>query len=313
MKRDATAEPDGLRERASATPAHRGPLARRDLAGARLDVPEHLDLRTHQELFAAAVTTPESLPLPLNAEGAARLVLPSATLTSPERLEIYRRSYHSRLVECLADDYPALQHALGSDGFDSLCRAYIARYPSTEPNLNGFGRHMAAFCSSTSIPPLEAGFDADLARLEWAIVEAIHAPTATPLTADRLAEVPPAEWATTRLVPNPSLCILDLEYPVNAYFQAYRRGEGPEAPGPRASSVAVFRTELTVWRMELPPPMAGLFARLAGGTPLGPALAEIAPLLGDVERGAGQILAWFRDGASSGLFSGIELGADART
>lgn len=305
MKRETTTETESLRERASATPAVGGVRASGESAGVLFEVPERLALRAHQELFAAAVTTPESQPMPLDAPRASRLVLPSATLTSLERLEIYRRSYHARRIECLVDDYPVLQQAMGEVAFDSLCRDYIAQHPSTEPNLNGFGRHMAAFCRSEPKLPFEAGLAADLATLEWAIVEAVHAPTAAPLTAERLSRVPADQWASVRLVANPSLRILCLEHPVNAYFQACRRGEAPALPGPSPSSVAVFRTELTVWRMELAPPMVRLFESLASGTALGAALAEIIPLLDDAERAGGQVLGWFRDGVSSGLFAGI--------
>lgn len=307
MKRETAADSDSLRERASATPAAGGVRGPTETAGALLEVPERLALGAHQELFAAAVTTPESRPLPLDAARASRLVLPSARLTSLERLEIYRQSYHARLVECLADDYPVLGLALGEEAFDSLCRDYIARHPSTEPSLNGFGRHMSAFCRSGPALPVTAGFAAALAALEWSIVEAIHAPTAAAITAEQLSVLPAAQWASVRLLPNPSLRILQFDHPVNAYFQACRRGETPAVPGPSSSSVAVFRTGLTVWRMELGPLALRLFERLASGTALGAALAEIAPLLDDAERASAQVVTWFRDGVSSGLFCGLTL------
>lgn len=305
MKREATADAIGTHERASATPAHleMSPDARHGSAPAWL--PARLDLRAQQEWFQAVVTTPESEPAPVDERSATTLVTPSATLTSLERLEIYRRAYHARLVDCLADDYPVLGQHLGPRRFTSLCRAYIAHFPSSNPNLNVFGRHMAAFCRDQPLPA--PGFAADLATLEWAIVEVIHAPTSSVITEAALAGVPAERWPEARLVANPSLRILHLDHPANAYLHAVRRDQSPDVPTAAKTSVAVYRTGATVWRMELTDAMVTLFESLAGGANLAESLERVAPLLeGDSEAdAAAKVMGWFRDGVSSGLFAEV--------
>ena len=57
-------------------------------------------------------------------------------LSAAECLQIYSDGYDARLIECLADDYPALAHALGEDGFSSRAREYIVHRPSRSPSLN---------------------------------------------------------------------------------------------------------------------------------------------------------------------------------
>jgi hypothetical protein len=264
-----------------------------------------LSLRSHQEWFLAVITTPEHEPAPVDSTSAGRLVTPSSTLSSLARLEIYRRSYQARLIECLADDYPVLQQTLGEETFEDLCRAYIDQHPSTEPSLNRFGRHMADFCRHH--PLSDADFAADLAALEWAVVLAIHAPTAPPLTAEDLARVSIESWSEIRLVPNPSLGVHAFDYPVNAYFSARRRGEAVALPAARHCSVAVYRTEQSVWRLELTTPMATLVASLSRGETLGASLSLVAAQLDGVSEAeaAQSVTTWFRHAVSSGLFSGI--------
>jgi hypothetical protein len=308
MNREPTADAIGVHERASATPTHLERARQAALGAAPAWTSGELGLHAQQEWFLAVVMTPEGEPAPVNASSAARLVTPSSKLSSLERIEIYRRSYHARLVECLADDYPVLQETLGDETFDDLCRAYIARHPSTEPNLNTFGRHLPSFCREHALQ--HSAFASALGTLEWAIVLAIHAPTAKPLTPEELGRIPLERWAEAKLVPNPSLRILTLGYPVNAYFSARRRGATPEIPAPSEISVAVYRTERTIWRLELAPPMAALVESLARGEALAASLSVVEKLLDDIPEAdaARMVTGWFRHAVSSGLFSAARVG-----
>lgn len=308
LVRRATADALGLHERASATPSK---VVRRAASGpAVTDSARGLDrlaLRAQQEWLANAIMTPESRPLPVDAASAARVVTAGPALDPLDRVEIYRYAYHARLAECLADDYPVLKHALGDEVFDSLCRAYIERHPSHGFSLNAFGRHMPEFCRAQPLPdPL---FASDLATLEWAIVSSIHAKSAPPLTSESLAAVPSDRWADVRLVANPTLRILRLSYPANAYLQEYRTGGSPAVPRAASSAVAVYRTGVSIWRMELEPPTVVLFEALSRGATLGQSIGEVEPLLAgmDETEAAGKVMGWFRDGVASGLFCGVLL------
>ncbi|MBV9947252.1 MAG: putative DNA-binding domain-containing protein, partial [Myxococcales bacterium] len=224
--------------------------------------------------------------------------------------DIYRRAYHARLIECLTDDYPVLAHALGEPGFERLCRAYIAAHPSGNPSLNFFGRHMAAFCREADPSLLRRrDFAADLAALEWAIVEVIHAPSSAPLTVDGLREVPLEAWAEARLTPNSAFRLLTFDHPVNAYFQAFREERDPAIPAPERAATAVYRSGRTVWRMDLTPPMHDVLSALATGETLEASLARAESGLAeaDDEQAAARVLGWFREWVQSGLFARIDL------
>ena len=137
MNREATADALGLHERASATTPERVGAPREAALGSAPAWTEgKLDLRTQQKWFAAIVSTPQHEPAPVDEGSAARLITASATLSSLERIDIYRRGYHARLIECLVDDYPVLEHALG-DGrvrgtLPSLHRAPSIQRPESQ-------------------------------------------------------------------------------------------------------------------------------------------------------------------------------------
>jgi hypothetical protein len=311
--RQPTADAVGLHERASATPAGNpsslGAGAERPAAQGHAPIwaEGELSLRKQQEWFAAIVSTPESEVAPVDAASATRLVTPSKTLSSLERIEIYRRGYHARLIECLADDYPVLQHALGEAAFETLCRMYIARYPSRAPSLNYFGRHMAELCRAE--PASVPAFAADLAILEWAVVLGIHAPTARALGFEDLTRVPPTSWPGARFKVNPSLSVLKLSYAVNAYLQSFRNGEVPAQPEPIENAVAVYRTGKSVWRLELDSAMVTLIEALVTGSTLETALERVQAKLGDrsEQEAAALVSTCFRHCVSSGLFSELVI------
>jgi len=307
MNREATADALGLHERASATPERAGTSREARLGSAPAWTEGRLGLLAQQRWFAAIVSTPQGEPAPVDEASAARLITPSATLSSLERIDIYRRGYHARLIECLLDDYPVLEHALGEEAFEALSRRYIARHPSTGPSLNYFGRHMAEFCRTESLP--ERAFAADLATLEWAIVMSIHAPTASAIGFEDLGQVPSERWPSARFRVNPSLQILHLDYPANAYLQAYRQGKPSALPAARPTSVAVYRTGRSVWRLELEPTLVTLVESLGKGATLEAGLAEVqASLQHEPELEiAKKIAHCFQHSVSSGLFSELSF------
>ena len=284
-----------------------GDAAASDSAGLRAGAAgDGARLRAQQMWLMQAVTAPHA---ELPADGrppaldAARVLTPGPRLTAAERLAIYRDGYRGRLVECLADDYAAVQFFLGEGAFEALAHDYIEHHPSRCPNLNAFGRSLAPFLATRAG---EAGpFAADLARLEWAIVEAIHAAPSPPLTLDRFEHMTPEQWAVARLVPAASVRVLRLAHPANAYYQAFRTAGHPSAPPPAPSATLVHRRGWVVWRTDLAPAMARLLDAIAAGAPLGAALA--ASIADEDEGTQAHVTHSFRDWVSGDVFTAVEL------
>ncbi len=258
-------------------------------------------LRDEQLWMVAAITGAE-----VDAADVDRFITPSAKMKPAERLDVYRTGYIARLVECLEDDYPVLAKSLGEEGFFSLCEAYVARHPSTSPNLNYFGRHMAALLRDRG-----DAFRSELAQLEWSLVEVIHAELSPPLDLTELKSRRIEAWESARFAKSDAVRLFRFEHPVNAYFQAVRvDDESPELPKPSPSAVAVYRKDLTVWRMNLTPPMVRILAPLFDGATFGEALARLEADETDeaaLADAAQNLMVWFREWVDGGFFASVTL------
>jgi len=260
-------------------------------------------LRRVQRWFASITTNPDGV---LGGADRScqleRLVTRGPQLGAAERLQIYSDGYFARLVECLLDDYPALAFALGESAFEALCRDYIASHPSRSRSLNRFGEKMAEFCATRPEP--WALFAADLARLEWALVEVVHEPQCAPLTSAALAAAG-ERLAGARFGLSPSLRVLSFRYPVNAFYQQYREQRSPALPEPSETGVAVFRQGLTLWRYDLEPLAARLLDDLRQGATLESAVASIAQRAPFGEL-AGKLPQWLGRWVESGFFRNLD-------
>jgi hypothetical protein len=233
----------------------------------------------------------------------------SGSLSAAERVEVYRHGYFARLVECLEDDYPALAHALGAERFQGLCQDFIVLYPPPSASLNYYGAPFAEYCGRRPEP--WGAFAAELARLEWAVVEAIHAEEGGRLDVAALGQLTPEQWSTARLVPSPALRLLFSAYPVAEYYQAFKDGSaaalaveaggsGLALPAPAASAVVVCRRGEDVWRIRLRVALGRLLESLIAG----------APLLGALER-FGSVATGAAGDAAAGRATGDATGDSA--
>src|SRR5271170_3362841 len=100
-------------------------------------------------------------------------IKPNDRLTSFERLEIYNRQYWFRIRGCFYEDYPGLRAVLGDKKFERMTDAYLSRYPSQSYTLRNLGSRLIKFLGAEprwAAPKNKLAFD--LARLEWAHIEA---------------------------------------------------------------------------------------------------------------------------------------------
>jgi hypothetical protein len=265
-------------------------------------------LRELEEKMVDAITGSEAA-----AADAALHLTPGPSLDSRQRLEIYRFGYRARLVECLDDDYPILACTLGPAAFERLAHQYIERFPSRSPSLNAFGRRMSELCRVADLGEQDAmrPFFAELAALEWALVEIIHAKEPPPFDLAALKAIPVERWGTARLVRSDAVRVLHFEYPVNAYYQACRtQDELPPLPSPSRSATAVYRRSWKLWRMDLTPAMARVIDALLEGMTIEESLGRIGvdesdpAALAEAER---SVMVWFSEWMQGGFFAGVEL------
>jgi hypothetical protein len=250
-------------------------------------------------------------PVVADAEALETFVTPSATLTAAERLAIYRRSYHARLLECFREMFPALRHALGDDLFNLFALDYLQRHPPHSYSLDHladrFAQHLAETRPDADAPPGEReswpDFVVELAALEWAFLKIYDGPgvegRALPSAAGILA-LDPARLLESRPAPAPCLRLFAFRYPVHAYMLAARRGERPPLPGPSETFVAATRVNFRVMLHELSLPQHALLKALDGQRTLQDALDQSGP-----RPHAATPRDWLRDWASKGFLAHV--------
>jgi hypothetical protein len=265
-----------------------------------------MSLRDLQIWMVSAIT---ASPADARSDDIERFVKAGPRASASVGFEVYRAGYFARLLECLRDDFPVLDCTLGEERFKDLCRAYVDRHPSSSPNLNGFGRLLPSFCVREGVlPTSDATWAHDLARLEWALVEVLHAPMSAPLAHNFLSQIAPDAWASARFVPSASLRVLRFDYPVNAMFMANRLdGVIPNVPAPAPTALAVYRKDAQLWRMDLSPSMLQLLTPLCDGKTLGEALSALENDGAAMASVAANLTVWFREWVDAGFFERVEF------
>ena len=220
-------------------------------------------------------------------EVASRFIKPNDRLTSFERLEIYNKQYWFRVLDCFYDDYPGLRAILGERRFSRLARAYLERRPSISFTLRNLGSRLETFLRDEpawTAPRTELAFD--MARFEWAQIEAFDSASRPILTPAELQSIQPSRL---KLRLQPYLCLLDLHYAVddfllaikqsalrntasNAFESAPKAQKDTKHPVPRREKaplyLAVHRFNNALYYKRLEPEAYRLLLELRGGATL---------------------------------------------
>jgi hypothetical protein len=171
---------------------------------------------------------------------------------SPRRFAVYRNNVVVSLIEALSAAYPVVGRLVGAEFFQAMARAFAVQHPPLSPIMLDYGEGFAAFIEA--FPPARSiPYLADVARLERVWVQAYHAAEAAPLTADRLAAIPPEHFGDTVMKLHPSLHLVGSNYPVVTIWQMNVAG-GTPAPLDlsRAEEALVIRPEADVEVRMLP-------------------------------------------------------------
>jgi hypothetical protein len=151
-------------------------------------------------------------------------IKPNDRLTSFERLEIYNRQYWFRVIGAVSEDFPALAAVLGSKRFDRLVLAYLKENPSTSFTLRNLGAGLPRWLEDhPEFAPTRHALTLDVARLEWAYVEAFDRRAVAPLIESDFADLN----GDSKLYLQPHLQLLDLRYPVDELVLAVHKETPP--------------------------------------------------------------------------------------
>jgi len=157
---------------------------------------------------------------------ASSFIAPNSRLNAFERLEIYNRQYWFRVLGALAEDFPALRSIVGLRAFEALSVAYLTAHPSRSFSLRNLGSKLVGWLEAN---PQFAGrrhrIAVDVARMEWAFVEAFDKGEREPLTLEQIAML----QGDSRLALQPHLQLLELEYPVDDLVLALHKSDKRQA------------------------------------------------------------------------------------
>ena len=90
------------------------------------------------------------------------------------RLNVYRNNYLITLRNALRTTFPAIKRLVGADFFAALANAVVERHPPHSPIMSQYGDAFPAFLDDFA-PLSEFPYLADVARIEYARVQAYHA------------------------------------------------------------------------------------------------------------------------------------------
>jgi hypothetical protein len=248
---------------------------------------------------------------------ASSFIKPNDRLTSFERLEIYNRQYWYRIKDCFFEDYPGLRAILGEEKFERMALAYLKECPSESFTLRNLGGRLVKFLEANPrwMRPLQKPA-LDMARLEWAHIEAFDNEAKPRLDVDSLLGADPGK---VRLALQPHLTLLELGYELDDFLIKLKHGDGLRSEAsnamgqrrtkqqrrlkghmrPKTIFVAVHRHEDSVYYKRLQP---GQF-RLLSAFQSGATVAEAFEMLAEFsESDVTQIKNWFETWAALGWF-----------
>ena len=161
---------------------------------------------------------------------------PPGKQQAAQRLDIYRRAYFIRLEKALAHDFPISALVVGQKAFGRLAGEYVLAHPSQYPSLRNLGHGFADWLrirAGTAI--------ADLADIEWAVMQVFDGPDYIPAKTNRMEAFTPNDWAKLNITLMPTLTLLSLTSNADRVWLV--RGEGRKLEETSSRWIAVSRGE----------------------------------------------------------------------
>lgn len=174
-----------------------------------------LALRDLQAAFAAHVIGGDSANLVAAVVGDA---IPAAA-----RLRVYRHHVFESLGAALAATFPTVQALVGSDFFRGLARGFIGHALPAQPVLAEYGADFPAFIAGSEAAR-DLPYLADIARLDWALNLAFHAPLGGRLKAEDLSALPVEHLPSMSIALAAGSILVSSHYPLDRIWEASQPG-----------------------------------------------------------------------------------------
>ncbi|MEM7025291.1 MAG: DNA-binding domain-containing protein [Pseudomonadota bacterium] len=239
-------------------------------------------LADSQAAFARALAEPSD-PAPFDVRRPGGI---TANVAQTKRFDVYRNNVTVTAIDALGDTFPAVRALVGDDFFRATARAYLDQSPPRSPLLfrygATFGDFLEAFPPAARVPYL-----GDVARLEFARLQAYHAADVLPIAISTLGEMPPDQVANAVLETHPSVSLIRSAFPVVSLWGASSGlTSSDQVDIGRAEDALTVRPGLNVESRILPAGGGPFLAALLDGKTLGEAAATAAAAVPDFDLSA---------------------------
>lgn len=149
------------------------------------------------------------------------------------RFGIYRNNVLVSLVDSLADTFPVVAALVGEEFFRAMAGEFVRAHLPTSPILYRYGEELPDFISTFS-PANTLPYLADVGRLEFSCVRALHAADAAPLPAEALERLlhKPDLLPGLRVRFDPAFLLLSSRYAIVSLWSAHQERGSPSGIDP---------------------------------------------------------------------------------
>lgn len=149
------------------------------------------------------------------------------TIPAVARLDVYRHHVFASFGTALVATFPTVEALVGADFFRGLARAFVGHALPLQPVLAEYGAEFPAFIArheaARDLPYL-----ADVARLDWALNLAFHAPAGGRLQAADLSAVAAERLPSLSIALPPGAVLIRSRYPLARIWETSQPGAASE-------------------------------------------------------------------------------------
>jgi hypothetical protein len=183
------------------------------------------------------------------------------------RLAVHRNNVVASLVDALAATFPVVQDLVGVDFFRAMAAVFVRTHPPRTRVLARYGDALPAFVESFA-PARSVPYLADVARLEFERLRALHAADAEPVSSEAVAHALEAQECAgkLRLACHPSVSTVVSACAVVSIWAAHQGAGDLATVDPHVpESALVCRPGLDVLVLRLPPGAAAFLDAVRQG------------------------------------------------
>ncbi|WP_339514530.1 HvfC/BufC N-terminal domain-containing protein [Pseudomonas sp. RL_15y_Pfl2_60] len=142
---------------------------------------------------------------------------------SSSRFAVYRNNVISSLINALADNFPVVMQLVGDEFFKAMANIFVREFPPQTRILAYYGAGLARFIEA--FPPAQGlPYLADVARLEFARIQAYHSADVVALGPEQIGRILGQPEALERMSfsLHPSLTVLNSRHAIVSLWAAHQ-------------------------------------------------------------------------------------------